>query len=110
MTSLAPVPNPAPPPEPPYAGDLGKKILGNGGGGSSTMVGSARMQIRGENVSYRNIVTGEHGEDVSEGEENETDMLDQDEFEDVNSVAEGIIVKEGTRGGYECPTIVLSKD
>ncbi|XP_058760028.1 uncharacterized protein LOC131633324 [Vicia villosa] len=67
--------------------------------------------MKGDAVSYRNIVTGETSlpmiDGDEEGDDDEEDMLDSEEKLTIESV--GIMVKEGKMGGYDCPQIILSK-
>ncbi|XP_058742315.1 uncharacterized protein LOC131614777 [Vicia villosa] len=62
-----------------------------------------------EGVSYRNIVTGEHGGEEGDSEKEENEMLEDEEIENITDGLEGITVRKGKRGGYEYPQIILSK-
>ncbi|XP_058758009.1 uncharacterized protein LOC131631237 [Vicia villosa] len=109
METSVPVPKLAPPPKPPQEGSARSNKADDGRGKKNIRASNLLQNSCEGGISYRNIVTGEHGGVEGEEDEEEIEMLDQEELEGTNGDREGITVKQGKRGGYDCPRIILSK-
>ncbi|XP_058761315.1 uncharacterized protein LOC131634699 [Vicia villosa] len=109
MTSASPVASPTPFSLHASGRGEGNKPPDNGGGGSSIRRSSESQKVGIEGVSYRNVVTGEIGEDGGVSDGGGSKEMGQEEHEDLFVDTEGITMKEGKRGGYDCPLIILSK-